>query len=397
MDKERFRLKNILNTLEKIRGSHTELVSVYIPAGYNLVKMIEQIRGEKSTAQNIKSKTVRKNVISALEKIENHLKLYKQTPPNGLAVFAGNINGKIELFSIEPFEPLKHKLYWCDQQFVLNPLKEILSEKDIYGIILIDKSEADIGVIRGKSIILLQPSHPLVPGKTSKGGWSQARYARIREGLLRDFIKSVAEIANNEFSKEKDLKGIIIAGPGPVKDDFVNGEFLLYNLRSKILGIVDTAYTGQYGLEEAVERAKDILKESKIGKEKSIMNKFLTNLAKDTGLAIYGIKDVLKALENGMIDTLLISENFDYKLVELECMSCKTVDRRIIDDAMIDKQRCKKCNGKMKVLSKNDIIEKIVETAEKLGTDVEIISTETKEGKQLEQLGKIAGILRFKI
>ena len=82
-DVEKKKLKEIISKLEKIKGRHTELVTVYIPAGFNLVKVVDQIRTEQSTAMNIKSKTVRKNVMSALETILQHLKLYKQTPPNG--------------------------------------------------------------------------------------------------------------------------------------------------------------------------------------------------------------------------------------------------------------------------------------------------------------------------
>src|SRR3989338_11584130 len=94
-DLDHHKLKLLLQELENIRGSHTEMVTVYVPAGYNLNKVIEQISGEKSTAMNIKSKSTRNNVIDALEKILAHLRAYKETPKNGLAVFSGNIS-KVE-------------------------------------------------------------------------------------------------------------------------------------------------------------------------------------------------------------------------------------------------------------------------------------------------------------
>ena len=129
-------LKAMIVELEKIRGRHTELVTVYIPAGFSLPKVSEQIRSEQSTAQNIKSKTVRKNVLGALERIMQHLKLYKQTPPNGLVIFCGNVSDKegvddIELWTIEPQEPVKTRLYRCDQEFILDPLKEMVKEREI--------------------------------------------------------------------------------------------------------------------------------------------------------------------------------------------------------------------------------------------------------------------------
>ncbi|RLI98554.1 MAG: hypothetical protein DRO99_00360, partial [Candidatus Aenigmatarchaeota archaeon] len=176
MEENRKKLKKLLDMLGSIRGRHTELVTVYVPSGYNLSKISDQIRQEQSTAQNIKSKSVRKNVMGALEKILQHLKLYKQTPKNGLAIFCGNVSEKegeadIEIWAIEPPEPVKTKLYWCGQDFILDPLNELFREKEVYGLIVLDKSEAEIGLLSGKKIESLKHMESIVPGKTKKGGW----------------------------------------------------------------------------------------------------------------------------------------------------------------------------------------------------------------------------------
>ena len=41
--KEKLKLKHIIKELEKHRGRHTELVSVYVPAGYDLNKIINHL------------------------------------------------------------------------------------------------------------------------------------------------------------------------------------------------------------------------------------------------------------------------------------------------------------------------------------------------------------------
>ena len=89
---EKIRLKKLIEELEKIRGKHTELISIYVPADYSIEKVREQVFQEISTAQNIKSKTTRKNVLAALEKILQELKLYRKTPPNGMVIFCGNVS-----------------------------------------------------------------------------------------------------------------------------------------------------------------------------------------------------------------------------------------------------------------------------------------------------------------
>ncbi|MDI6806273.1 MAG: LAGLIDADG family homing endonuclease [Candidatus Aenigmarchaeota archaeon] len=174
-EREKLKLRKLLKELEKIKGRHTELVSVYVPAGFNLVEIINQLTQEKSTAQNIKSKTTRKNVLDALEKIISHLKLFKQTPANGLIVFCGNVSeveGKtdIRLWSLEPPERMSTKMYWCDQVFVLEPLEEMIKEKEVYGLVVLDTREANIGLLKGKAIEPLKHLVSTVPSKTVKGG-----------------------------------------------------------------------------------------------------------------------------------------------------------------------------------------------------------------------------------
>jgi len=59
-------LEVLLEELEKHKGRHTELITVYISAGYDIVSVQKQLEAEKSTAKNIKSTATRKNVVDAL-------------------------------------------------------------------------------------------------------------------------------------------------------------------------------------------------------------------------------------------------------------------------------------------------------------------------------------------
>ena len=80
-----------MSELKQYRGRHTEFVTVYIPIGYDIIKIIQHLAQEQGTASNIKDKTTRLNVQDALERMIRHLRLYPRTPPNGLAAFSGNI------------------------------------------------------------------------------------------------------------------------------------------------------------------------------------------------------------------------------------------------------------------------------------------------------------------
>ncbi len=395
------RLKDLVEELDGFRGRHTELVSVYIPAGHNLNNVVDQITNEKSTAQNIKSKTVKKNVMSALERIIQHLKLYKRTPENGLVIFSGNVSERegvadIEIYVLEPPEPLKQRLYWCDQKFVLDPLKDMIREKEIYGLIVLDKSEAEVGVLHGKKVKSLKHMESLVPGKTDKGGWSASRFARVREGLLHDFMKKVGDIASQHFSELKDLKGVIIGGPGYVKDKFVEGKFLRYDFQKKILSAVDTSYTGEYGLNETVNRSEEALKEASVMKEKKLLGRFFDELGKDSGLAIYGIKEVVETLKTGSVEVLIISEHLDWVKARLHCPKCGEEKEVVMIREKAEGKKCEKCQELYEILAEKDLTDEIIKLAEERGTEVEMVSSDTTEGNQLKEMGGIGGILRFK-
>jgi peptide chain release factor subunit 1 len=398
-DKES-QFKALIEELEKIRGRHTELVTVYVPAGFNLNKVLEQIRSEQGTSQNIKSKAVRKNVMGALEKIIQHLKLYKQTPENGVAIFSGNVSERegvtdLEIWAIEPPEPLKVRMYRCDQTFLLDPLKEMVREKEIYGLIVLDKSDAAIGILKGKKIQKLKEMDSLVPGKTKAGGWSQARYARVREGLLNDFLKKVGEIASSKLRDYNDLIGVIVGGPGPIKEQFVEGDFLHYEIKKKVLGIVNTSYTGEYGLRETVDRSEEIISEASAVKERKILERFFDEFGKDSGLAVYGFREVLQALEEGNLEMLIISEDLDWVKAELEC-TCGFKASKVLDKGQLDSQKCPECNSVMEVRSERELTEELIRLAEQMSTSVELVSSSTGMGEQVKELGGIVGILRFR-
>ncbi|MEM7813466.1 MAG: peptide chain release factor aRF-1 [Candidatus Aenigmatarchaeota archaeon] len=394
-EKEKIKLKKLVKELGAIKGRHTELVTVYIPAGFNLYDMVSTLRSEQNTASNIKSKTVRKNVVSALEKILGHLALYKKTPENGLAVFCGNVSEKegvadIRLWSIEPPEPLRVKLYWCSQQFDLRPLEEMVAEKEIYGIICLDRSEADIALLVGKRIESLAHMESIVPGKSRAGGQSSARFARVREGLKEDWFKRIAEAANKIFTEHKEVLGILVSGSGPVKEEFLRAELLYADVKKKILGTVNTSYTGSFGLEETIERGADLLKEAAVIKEKNLLMRFLTEIQKPHGLAVYGLEKAVEALEAGQLEQLLLSEGARYKQVEFECGH----KQWLAADAKANV--CPACKAQKRVLYERAAEDVLEELAANFGTQLTLVSADTREGQQFLALGGIGGFLRYR-
>lgn len=354
-------LEEILEELEEHKGRHTELITVYIPAGYDVNSVQRQLEAEKSTAKNIKSTATRNNVIDALEKIVRHLKTLKKTPKKGLALFCGNVSKvegqqDLQLWEIEPPQPLKSRLYRCDKDFVLEPLKTMLEASEVFGLLVMDRKEAAIGLLEGKRIEVLQKMTSGIPSKIRAGGQSSQRFHRITEGLTKDFYKRIAEEMKKIFFNMSRLKGILVGGPIPTKDEFLDGEYMTTKLREKVIGRVDIGGSDESGLKELVEKSRDILVGQEIVHEKKILEKFFETLGEKPDLAFYKEKDIKKALEYGAVETLILSKEFDKKASK-----------------------------------------ELIKMAENINSNIEIVSTETPEGEQFNNLSGVGVILRFKV
>ncbi len=359
--KQQFELKKFIKELNSHSAAHTELITVYIPAGYDINKIINHLAQEQGTASNIKSAATRKNVIDALEKMIQHLRLYPKTPDHGLAAFSGNVasrEGKqdFNVWSIEPPIELNIRIYRCDKKFMLEPLEEMLQAKEAYGLVVMDRREGDVALLKGKSIIPVSSASSNVPGKTRAGGQSAARYMRLREDAAKDFYKKIADMMKEAFLENHSLKGIIVGGPGPSKYELVDSGYITGDVKKKIIAIKDLSYTGSFGLNELVDKSEDVLAQESVMEEKKVMERFFKLLSTQPNMVSYGLSEVKKHLEMGAVDTLLISEESD-----------------------------------------ENVIEDFEKVSSELGTNLMIISTETREGVQLRDIGKIAAILRYEV
>ncbi len=408
MDKstlEKHRLRKVLDELRSYRGRHTELISIYIPDGYDINLVAQRVRDEYSTAQNIKSKTTRKNVLGALEKISQYLKLHRTTPKNGLIIFCGNVSEQegvtdIRLFPLNPPEPVTVSLYRCLQEFVLDPLEEGLTEKDVFGLLVLDRREATLGLLNGKRIEKIKKMTSGVPGKFRAGGQSARRFERLREAAAVEFFNRIGETANLALSQVDDLEGILVGGPSPTKEDFMKGPYLSNDLKSSVIDLFDITYTDEDGLRELVKAASETLSDYSVMTEKEVVSRFLEQIARD-GAATYGIEEIIRMLDMGAVQTLLVSESLKKSAVTYHCGKCGTSSTRIVDDPDKfpgEQAACPDCpNGQVVIDQIKDLDDALIEKAEASNTDVQFISTDTEEGNQLLlAFGGLGALLRYK-
>ena len=407
--RQRYDLKRKIEELKSCKGKHTELISLYVPPSKQIFDVNSYLKNEYSQSQNIKSKTTRKNVLSAIESIMSRLKYFKRPPENGVVFFVGHRSvssdqTEMVAYVIEPPIPITTFLYRCDSSFYVEPLEEVFTEREIYGLLLLDRRECTIGILRGNKVELLKYMTSRVPGKHGRGGQSQRRFERLTEIAAHEWFVKCGEKASEIFLTEENLKGIFVGGSGPTKQYFVDEDYLHYEIQNKIIDTFDTGYTDEFGLKELVSAASETMTDLKISKEKKVMKRFFKEVTKtEKSLAVYGEAQVRKALEMGVIDTLLLSEDLRKYRLKMKCQACDyTEDRTVDEEALNDfsPPTCSKCNTsiQMEVHEKIDLIDEFSDIAEKIGAKVHLISRNSEEGDSLYRaFSGLAGILRYSV
>ncbi len=234
-------------------------------------------------------------------------------------------------------------------RWTLRRLQEaVKASKEIRAIILVIEDDvADLGIIRQYGVEYQGPITGNIPGKRMQ--------QRDRGKLKQEFYRKITEA----ISKYGDLETLIIAGPGFYKSDF--HEYLMD--RHPEIGrkavIENTGTGGRSGIYEVLRKGtvEKVSSENRIASEIRNVNTLLERLARDPDSVVYGRDEVINAINMGAVEKLLV------------------LDR---------------------VVSREDI-EGYLDIVESMGGTVILISSEHEGGRQLEALGGLAGILRFKL
>lgn len=319
-DRDEYDIKRVLDELRGHEGRGTELISLYIPPDTNLSTVQQQVDNEYAQAENIKSDHTRDNVQDALSRVRSALQNYSRTPDNGLAAFAGVIDGEMVDYVFDSLpRPIPERNYICSDSFETGPLESVLTPDSVYGLIVLDRNEAAIGSLIGDRIDVHRELESGVMGKTKAGGQSAQRFARERERQKRDFFKKIGKTAKEEFIEDDACRvdGLLIGGTTITVDEFMQNDDLDHRLEDALLGTYGTSYGNEQGLRELVRKADDILSSHEMLEAKRAMDTFFDALSGGTDEnATYGSDKVEQALEYGAVEMLLLSEDLEHDTVD---------------------------------------------------------------------------------
>jgi peptide chain release factor subunit 1 len=303
-----------------------------------------------------------KNFIKTMEDVSEVL---KNTIWNNIAVFSSH---KHNFTKFIPLTVHVDNLLVVDSSPYLRPLARIIDEWESFTLVLISTNYAKIFSVSMGTVDHEKRLSADIMNKHKKGGWSQARFNRLRKGAIQSFYSEVKD-ALIQIADER----IILAGPGQAKIQFK--DMLPKNLSDRIIEIVDISIDDE---KELLRQSLSLVSNREQQESREAVEHLKEEILKD-GLAVYGVKETLDAIKNGQVDLLLIQK--DYKLHGWICENCQIVEEGL-------QKTCPNCGKKT---SEVDVLEEILEFAERTNAKIEFTDEE-----ELSKLGYVGAFLRFK-
>lgn len=289
----------------------------------------------------------------------------------GLVIYASEKNKFFRAYRLAL--PVENMLI-ADTSPYIRPLAMLVDDYETFGLLVLDQQQMRIFIVSSGKVDFSKKKAKDIMNKHKKGGWSQARFQRLRKGAIDKFMKEVAEDVEKIFSQDHVAK-IVIAGPGNAKVQFQ--EYLSLQIREKIVDLIEIEFDEAEGtlVSRAVERVIQDEREKDAEHVSRLRQEILRN-----GLAVYGVQDTKVAVQNGQVELLMVSKNF--KVRGWTCEHCQFTD---VGDA----DECPYCGGEANEV---DVVEEIVETAISSDTSIDFVDSHP----DLDQLGGVGGLLRYK-
>ena len=173
-------------------------------------------------------------------------------------------------------------------------------------------SRRDARIFRGSADGLreIEQIHDTVFGQHDQGGWSQARFARGIEKEKDDHLKHVGDALMRHF-KRRPFQRLVVGGPREVAADF---EAKLHGyLRDRLAGRIEVDVDNSSS-EQVLAAARPLLEKLEREREAQTLERLGERGAQ-------GLDDVLRALNERRVETLVLNEQFA-GVAGVQCPEC---------------------------------------------------------------------------
>ena len=248
-----------------------------------------------------------------------------------------------------------------------------LARRERWCVALVNRRDARIFRGSPDGLREIEQIHDLVFGQHDQGGWSQARYQRGIEKEKDAHLKHTVEALMKHF-KRRPFERLILGGPREVVADFeskLHG-YLAERLAGRI--DVDVEHSTPEQVLEAVQPRFEELEEEREAEA-------LERLG-EAGRAAIGLEDVLRALNERRVETLVADEQ--YSAEGTCCPSCGWL-------GPLGERSCPVDETELETL--DDLTEAAVELT--IQQSAEILAVRRRRDELAERAGGMAALLRF--
>ncbi|HEX4527543.1 MAG TPA: Vms1/Ankzf1 family peptidyl-tRNA hydrolase [Gaiellaceae bacterium] len=253
---------------------------------------------EKTADGHARRRDCRLAVADDLERIstwwENEL---DRAGARSLAIFASSAD---DFFRTVPLSEGVSDGAYLAAELYLRPLAGQLGSGDGALVVLVSRERGVLYRLAGGRLVEVADETDDLPGRHDQGGWSQARYQRHIEKLVKDHLKSVG----NEVAKR--MRGgndLVIVGVAPEE---VRAEFeqkLSKDVRAALIGW--TSAEAHVGPVELLEAVRPLLDEAHARHEQETIERYQEERGRGSH-ASAGWKQTLDAASDARVEVLLL-------------------------------------------------------------------------------------------
>ncbi len=275
---------------------------------------------------------------------------------------------------------LSQSQLFVNRRFHLQPLAQLLGAQPRLCVALVDRQRARFFDLRldeltEREALFRKP--PLRQGRSDgfsgyDGGHSQRR---VEDEALHHF-RDVAQHLMNALESGAFEK--LILGCHDTSWHGLEAQLHPY-VRKRLLGHF-SADVAKLSNDQIRENSTRILRESQDRRRRDLVREVLDQ-AKSNNHGVTGLRRVLRSLELGEVQTLLIGESF--KRAAAECPNCGHIDAHVV-------HQCPACGRETRQL--DDVTDAIIPVA--IQRDVELFYV--KNDDEFDRAGNIAALLRFR-
>lgn len=331
----------------------------------------------REAVRKLESKSTREGARSDIERIVRLSTELRSNGSHGKAVFACAGRNLWREYDLPPTLPGTH--LFVDRHFHLKPVAHLLGASPLLAIVLVDKHRARIFDLRlGELTEREDLFHPLPRRGRSDGfaGYEGGHAQRRVEDEVRQHFKTIAENLR-DLMEHRLFERWILACQDSHRAVF---EPQLHPYLSQALIGRFHADVAHATRDEIKSHAEQILNRWVDDRRRELVAQTLDQ-ARSNGRGVTGLRRVLRSLELGEVQTLLIGENLQAHAVE--CTRCGHIDAHLVS-------YCPVCGHATQEVV--DVGEAILPWV--IRRDIETFYV--RDEPEFDKVGNIAALLRFR-